>query len=151
MPCVEFHQDEFTVSDDPARLQVPVIHAFLSERSYWAQGRPIEVVEKAIANSLNFGMYARLEDGSEQQVGFARVVTDRATFAWLCDVFVLETHRGKGLGKFLIRSVTHHPDLCNLRRMVLSTRDAHGLYRSYGEFIPLDSSDHWMVRLKVNT
>jgi uncharacterized damage-inducible protein DinB/GNAT superfamily N-acetyltransferase len=122
---------DFLVSTDPALLDVPLIHEFLSAHSYWAAGRPLEVVRRSLANSLCFGLYE-----GERQVGFARVVTDRATFAWLCDVFVLEGHRGRGLAKWLIGCVMSHTDLQGLRRVLLGTRDAHGLYERYG-FTPL--------------
>jgi GNAT superfamily N-acetyltransferase len=122
---------DFLISTDPAHLDVGLIHDFLSNRSYWAAGRPLAVVRRAIENSLCFGLYER-----GQQVGFARVVTDRATFAWLCDVFVLEGHRGRGLSKWLMGCVVSHPDLQGLRRFLLGTRDAHGLYQRYG-FAPL--------------
>jgi GNAT superfamily N-acetyltransferase/uncharacterized damage-inducible protein DinB len=122
---------EFLISTDPALLDVPLIHDFLANRSYWATGRPLEVVRRAIENSLCLGVYER-----GRQVGFARVVTDRATFAWLCDVFVLEAYRGRGLSKWLLECVLGHPELQGLRRVLLGTRDAHGLYQRYG-FTPL--------------
>ena len=122
---------EFLVSTDPALLDLPLIHEFLSRRSYWAEGRPLEVVRRSLDNSLCFGLYER-----GRQVGLARVVTDRATFAWLCDVFVLEDRRGLGLGKWLMECVMAHPDLQGLRRFLLGTRDAHSLYQRYG-FTPL--------------
>jgi GNAT superfamily N-acetyltransferase len=108
--------------------------------SYWAKGRPIEAVEKSIENSLNFGA---LVDG--QLVGFARVVTDRATFAWLCDVVLDERSRGLGVGKALVEAVVDYPDLVGIKRIVLATRDAHGLYRQHG-FEPLPNAENWMVR-----
>lgn len=114
------------VSTDKARLDLAVIHGFLSA-SYWARGIPLPTLEKAIANSLCFGVY-----DEEQQVGFARVVTDRATFAYLADVFILESHRGQGLAKWLMECIMAHPDLQGLRRWMLMTRDAHELYRRYG-------------------
>jgi GNAT superfamily N-acetyltransferase len=124
-------QGDFLISTDPCLLDVGLIHDFLANRSYWATRRPLEVVQRSLENSLCFGLYER-----GRQVGFARVVTDRATFAWLCDVFVLEEYRGRGLAKWLIESVMNHPDLRGLRRVLLGTRDAHGLYRRYG-FTPL--------------
>ena len=122
---------DFLISTDTGLLDVPLIHDFLSNRSYWAMGRPLEVVRRSLDNSLCFGLYER-----GRQVGFARVVTDRATFAWLCDVFVLEAYRGRGLSKWLMECVVGHPALQGLRRVLLGTRDAHGLYERYG-FTPL--------------
>ena len=119
-------QSPFEVSTDATRLDIPAIHAFLA-RTYWSPGIPREIVERAIAGSLNFGAYA---DGA--QIGFVRVVTDRATFAYLCDVFVLEEWRGQGLSKFMMECVMTHPELQNLRRWMLATADAHGLYRQFG-------------------
>jgi RimJ/RimL family protein N-acetyltransferase len=121
---------EHEVSTDPSRLDFELIHRFLAS-SYWAQDRPRAVVERSLANSLCFGVYL---DG--RQVGFARVVTDRAVFAYLMDVFVLPEHRGRGLGKALVRAVLAHPDLQGLRLFALRTRDAHGLYAQFG-FRPL--------------
>jgi GNAT superfamily N-acetyltransferase len=133
------------ISTDPTRLDLDVIHDYLSRVSYWAQGRPYSVVQKSVQNSLCFGVY----DGA-QQVGFARVVTDSATFAWLCDVFVLESHRGQSLGKWLIECVVAHPELTGLRLFLLATRDAHELYRRYGGFQSVDAPDRWMVRWKAD-
>jgi GNAT superfamily N-acetyltransferase len=121
----------YSISTDRALLDVSLIHAFLSEQSYWAPGIPREVVERSLDNSLCFGLYHQA-----RQVGFARVVTDRTTFAWLADVFVIDAHRGGGLGKWMIESLLTHPDLQGLRRVLLGTRDAHGLYAQYG-FKPL--------------
>lgn len=120
-----------TVSSDPSRLQIDVIHRYLSEESYWAQGIPRETVEKSIRNSLCFGVF---ED--ENQVGFARVITDRATYAYICDVFVLPSHRGRGLSKKLVEAIDVHPDLQGLRRWGLVTQDAHGLYSRFGFHTP---------------
>jgi GNAT superfamily N-acetyltransferase len=122
---------DIEISTDPDRLDVGLIHHWLSEQSYWAQGVPLHIVQRAVENSLSFGVYL---DGA--QVGFARVVTDRATFAWLADVFVAEAHRGRGYGKTLVQAVIEHPELQNLRRILLATRDAHGLYAQYG-FAPV--------------
>ena len=115
------------ISTDIERLDFDLIHRFLSEESYWARGRSMEMVRKAIENSLNFGVYL---DG--QQIGFARVVTDRTTFAWLADVFIVSGHRGHGYSKMLVRSIMEHPELQGLRRWFLATRDAHGLYARFG-------------------
>lgn len=120
----------YEISTDPARLDIDAIHAFLTQ-SYWSPGIPRATVARAISHSLCFGAFWQ-----GQQVGFARVVTDRTTFAYLCDVYVLEAHRGRGLAKQLMDRVVQHPDLQGLRRMMLATRDAHSLYARYG-FQPL--------------
>ena len=129
----------YDISADPGRLQPDVIHAYLV-RSYWSPGVPRAVVYRAIANSLCFGIYAR--DG-DVQVGFARVVTDKATFAYLADVYVLEEHRGQGLSKRLVAVVLAHPELQGLRRFMLGTKDAHGLYAQFG-FKPLAAPERVM-------
>jgi GNAT superfamily N-acetyltransferase len=129
----------YEVTTDRSRFDLEAIHAFLS-RSYWAQGVPRAVVERAVANSLCFGLLLGTE-----QVGLARVVTDRATFAYLSDVYVLEEHRGKGLARLLLDAIVAHPDLQGLRRMLLATADAHGLYSKYG-FKPPAAPDRLMVR-----
>ena len=122
----EWKREGFTISTDRSRLDRPAIHEFLSG-SYWATGIPRSVVDRSIDGALCFGLY----DG-EHQVGFARVVTDRATFAYLADVYVLESHRGRGLATWLMQSILAHPDLQGLRRWMLVTRDAHPLYRKVG-------------------
>ena len=134
------------VSDDPARLDLAVVHGFLAA-SYWAAGIPLDVVRRSIAGSLACGLY-RLPAaaGPWRQVGFARAVTDRATFAYLADVFVLAEERGRGLGTFLVEAVMAHPELAGLRRWLLVTRDAHGLYRKLG-FQPLAVPERHMERL----
>ncbi|MBA2610354.1 MAG: GNAT family N-acetyltransferase [Bacteroidetes bacterium] len=118
-------------STDKTKLQKEVIHTYLSKESYWAQNMPLEIIEKSIIGSICFGIY--LEG---KQIGYARVVTDSATFGYLADVFILETYRGKGLSKQLMQFIMAHPDLQGLRRMMLATRDAQGLYLQYG-FTPL--------------
>jgi GNAT superfamily N-acetyltransferase len=118
----------YEISADPARLDVDAIHAYLT-RSYWSPGIPRDIVERALRHSLCFGVY---EVASGAQVGFARVVTDYATFAYLCDVYLLEQHRGHGLGKALMREVMSDPAVTGARRVMLATRDAHGLYRLSG-------------------
>lgn len=123
---IEARRGEFEISTDPARVDIAVVHGFLT-RSYWAQGIPEATVRRSIANSLCFGLF----HGS-RQVGFARVVTDRATFAYLADVFVVEELRGRGLSKWMMEVIVAHPDLQGLRRWLLATRDAHELYRKYG-------------------
>lgn len=120
--------DAYEISTDSARLDVAAIHAYLT-RSYWSPGIPIEIVERALRHSLCFGVY---ESASGAQVGFARIVTDYTTFAYLCDVYVLEEHRGHGLAKRMMRELMAHPALTGARRIMLATRDAHGLYRHSG-------------------
>lgn len=139
----------FTISTDKSRLDVRAVHEFLSERSYWAQDIPFDVVRRSIENSLCFGVY----DGGGQ-VGFARVITDFATFAYIADVFILEGHRGRGLSKWLVESILAHPDLQGLRRWMLATRDAHELYGRFGfqslgnpeRFMTIHSSDTYKKR-----
>lgn len=121
----EWRRGEYVVSTDGSRLDLDVVHGYL-KWSYWAEGVPFDVVRRSVENSLVFGMYRGAE-----QVGFARVVTDHATFAYLADVFVLEEHRGQDLGKWLVETVLSHPELQGLRRWMLATRDAHELYRKY--------------------
>ena len=141
---VEYHRDNYTTSTDPDRLDIGVIYNFLSTGSYWAQNRPLDVVRRSIENSLNFGVYC-----DSRQVGFARIITDYATFAWLCDVFILHEQRNCGLGKWLVECVVNHPELKPLRRILLATRDAHELYRQYGGFTPLANPDRWMEKTNI--
>jgi GNAT superfamily N-acetyltransferase len=117
----------YLISTDKQRLDIAYVYHWLSERSYWAQGRSWEVVEQSIANSLCFGLYH-----GDRQVGFARIVTDYANFGWLCDLFVDNELRGQGLGKWLVQAVLNHPDVARIRGLMLATRDAHELYRRYG-------------------
>jgi GNAT superfamily N-acetyltransferase len=137
---LSWERDGYEISTDPARVDLAKVHAFLSTEAYWSPGVPIEVVRRAIEGSIVFGIYRGAE-----QVGFGRVVSDRATFAWLCDVFVVEEHRGKGLGKWLMECVSAHSELQGLRRFMLGTRDAHGLYAQFG-FEPLTDPSRFMVR-----
>jgi N-acetylglutamate synthase-like GNAT family acetyltransferase len=123
---LEAHRDAFTISTDPARLDLDLIHGYLT-RSYWAAGIPRDLVERSLRQSLNFGVYE-----ARKQMGFARVVTDLATFAYLADVFVLEPYRGRGLSKWLLETILAHPDLQDVRRWHLVTRDAQGLYARFG-------------------
>jgi GNAT superfamily N-acetyltransferase len=129
----------YTISTNPELLDLEIIQAFLSH-SYWAAGVPKEIVRRSITHSLPFGIYR-----GNEQVGFARVVTDYATFAYLADVFVLESHRGMGLSKWLMEVIISHPDLQRLRRWLLATRDAHELYRKYG-FTELKQPERLMER-----
>jgi GNAT superfamily N-acetyltransferase len=129
---------ELEISTDPARLDIDLIHEFL-QSSYWARGRRRSVVERSIRHSLCFGVYR-----VGRQVAFARVVSDRAVFAYLMDVFVVPECRGHGISKALMRAVLDHPDLQNLRVFLLATRDAHGLYAQFG-FRPLAEPERWMA------
>ena len=140
----EWRRGRYLVSTDRARLDIKAVHDFLSTSSYWAQGRSFETVRRAVENSLPFGLY----DG-ERLIGFARVVTDHATFAWLADVYVLEEFRGEGLGKFLVETVLDYPDFRALRRWLLGTRDAHGLYRHFG-FTDIEEPQFYMHRVNTN-
>src|SRR5579872_237749 len=135
---VEHRRDQFLVSTDRARLDLDMIHGFLTN-CYWAKGVPREVVERSIEHALCFGVF----DGSGAQVGFARVISDFATIAYVGDVFVLDTHRGRGLGKWLMECITQHPALQGLRRWILTTRDARGLYAQVG-FAPVKSPERYM-------
>lgn len=140
----EWQRGEYTISTDDDRLDIRIIHDFVANQSYWAQGRSLETVQRSLDNSLNFGLYQ-----NNQQVGFARVVTDYATFAWVADVFVLDEHRGQGLSKWLMEVVLSHQDLQGFRRWVLATKDAHSLYARFG-FIALHRPERWMERPDPN-
>jgi len=130
--------DSLEISTDKSRLHIELINSFLVEESYWARERTLEQTKKAIEHSICFGVYA-----GERQVAFARVVSDRATFAYLGDVFVIQEYQGRGIGKMLMEAIVAHPELQGLRRWVLATRDAHGLYEKYG-FTPLKHPERWM-------
>ena len=134
---MKWQQGEFEITTDPDDLDIEIIHGFLTE-SYWAKDIPMAIVEKAIKNSLCFGLY---RNGS--QIGFGRAITDRATFAYLADVFILPEFRGRGLGKWFISCFLAHPELQELRRWLLATSDAHGLYRQNG-FGPLKKPENFM-------
>lgn len=140
---IEAHLDRFTISTDPARLDHDAIAEML-KRSYWASGRPRERLDRALANSLVFGLY-----DEDKQIGVARIVSDYGVFAYLCDVFIHEDYRAQGLGKWLMQTIHNHPDLQGLRRWTLVTRDAHGLYRQFG-WKPLGNPAGWMEILNPN-
>lgn len=140
---MRWQRGEFAVSDSREALDIDTIHGFLGQ-TYWARGIPRSVVEKAVANSLCFGLYH-----NEEQVGFARAITDRATFAYLADVFILPDYRGHGLGKWLLACILEHPDLQGLRRLLLATSDAHGLYGRYG-FTALSRPANFMEISRLN-
>ena len=135
---------EYTISTDKTRLDIRLIHSFL-DSSYWAEGRSVETIRRSIDNSLAFGIYK-----GDQQVGFARIITDYATFAWIADVFVIEEHRGQGLSKWLMDVIISHEELQGFRRWVLATKDAHDLYRRFG-FTELTRPERWMERHDPNT
>lgn len=133
-------RDNFEIEDDRSRLDVDAIHDFLSNESYWAGNRSRKQTETAIENSICFGVYH-----ADRQIGFARVVSDKATFAYLGDVYILDEYRGQGLSKWLMQVIVDHPELQGLRRWVLATKDAHGLYEKYG-FHQFVHPDRWMER-----
>ncbi len=136
----EVSRGEFLITTDQQRLDLNTIHAFFVNDSYWAQNRTIEQTERAMENSICFGVFQ-----AEKQVGFARVVSDLATFAYVGDVFILAEYRGHGLSKWLMETIVNYSELQGLRRWVLATRDAHGLYSQF-EFAPLRHPDRWMER-----
>lgn len=136
--------DDIRISDDPSELDADRIHRWIGEQSYWATGRTRQVQDAAIAGSWNFGAYDAV---TGEQLGYARVVTDRATFAWLCDVFVGDAARGRGVGKALLARITGDLDALGLRRTYLATADAHGLYAQYG-FEPLAEPQMFMARTR---
>ena len=149
MQPYEARDGNYYITTDISKLDVNIIHQYLSEESYWAKGIPKQVVEKAIANSLCFGLFHDAEQSNinMQQVGFARLVTDKATFAYLADVFVLPGYRGKSLSKWLMYVIQAHPELQNLRRWILTTKDAHGLYAQCGwTKVPDDYMYRFMMR-----
>jgi len=140
----EWERGEFTIRTDVSFLQIDTIHKFLSEESYWAKERTCEQTQRAIENSLSFGVYK-----GEKQIGFARVVTDYSTFAYIGDVFILIEFRGQGLSKWLMETIVNYPELQNLRRWILATRDAHELYEKFG-FRELKAPERWMEKAAPN-
>lgn len=138
MKLITIHKNQFTISTDKAKLDINAIHEFLSTKAYWCLNIPKATVEKAIANSLCFGVYE-----GDKQIGFARVISDLSTIAYLGDVYVLEEYRGHGLSKWLMETIMTHPELQGLRRWILLTGDAHGLYRQFG-WTDLADSSKWM-------
>jgi len=131
-------QKGYTITTDQSLLDINTIHHYLAHESYWAGGLSIERLQRSIENSLCFGVYHE-----NNLCGFARVITDKATFAYLCDVFVLKPHRGHGLSKWLLQNIQEHPELIGLRRWSLATADAHSLYSQFG-FVPLNNTNRWM-------
>lgn len=146
---MEWRRGDYLLSTDPVRVDVDAVHASLT-RAYWSEGVPLDIVRRAIAGSIPFSVWwepeARVEGGTPPaQVAFARAITDRATFAYVADVYVLEEHRGRGLSRWMMEALVAHPDLQGLRRMILATRDAHGLYAKFG-FTPLAAPPRWMEK-----
>ncbi len=139
---MEWIKDHYRVTTAVDEFDFDVIYTFLSRQAYWCRGVPREVARKAIDHSLCFALFSD-ENGSFEQIGFARTITDKATFAYLADVFIVETFRGRGLSKWLVECVLSHPELQGLRRFLLATRDAHGLYDKYG-FKPLSDQTIFM-------
>jgi GNAT superfamily N-acetyltransferase len=139
-----WQRGEYTISTEKKRLDISVIHGFL-DASYWAAGRSVETIRRSIEHSIPFGLYK-----GDEQIGFARVITDCATFAWIADVFVLDPHRGQGLSKWLMEVIISHPELQGFRRWVLATKDAHELYFKFG-FTELTRPERWMERHDPNT
>jgi GNAT superfamily N-acetyltransferase len=142
MKIYETTQNEFVISTDKSKLDVAVIHNYLCNESYWAKNIPVEIVKKSIGGSCCFGLYVN-ENSISKQVGFARVVSDCATFGYLADVFVLESYRGKGLSKWLMETIMNCPDLQGLRGWMLATKDAHKLYEKFG-FSLLENTGRFM-------
>jgi GNAT superfamily N-acetyltransferase len=138
---MEWQKDQYSINTDKSKLDLQMIHHFLYTTAYWATGRPMDIVRKSIENSLCFGVYDRA-----MQVGFARMVTDAATVGWLCDVFILPSHRGRGLGRWLVECIMDHPDVRGLRRILLNTRDAHELYEKYAGFRSMRAPESWMEK-----
>ncbi len=137
---MRWENKEFVISDCRDKLDLELIYYFLNNCSYWAKARPKKTIQKSIDNSLCFGLFK-----NNKQIGFGRVVTDYATFAYLADVFIIEEYRGQGLGKWLVECIIRHPDLQNLQRWMLATADAHELYSRYG-FIPLKQTEKYMEK-----
>jgi GNAT superfamily N-acetyltransferase len=138
---MEWKREKYIISTDKAKLDMGMIHHFLYTSAHWAAGRPMSVVRKSIENSLCFGLYQYKE-----QIGFARLVTDYATVGWICDMFILPEHRSQGLGRWLVECMMEYPEIKDLRRILLNTRDAHDLYLKYAGFRSLLSPESWLER-----
>jgi GNAT superfamily N-acetyltransferase len=138
---MEWQKEHYSISTDKTRLDVGMVHHFLYTTAHWAIGRPMSIVRKSIENSLCFGLYE-----GDKQVGFARIVTDGATVGWICDMFILPSHRSSGLGKWLLESMMEYPDVKGLRRILLNTRDAHDLYIKHAGFRPLLAPESWLEK-----
>lgn len=140
MEVLTEHRADYTISTDYSKLDLPFIHGFLSREAYWSKNIPYEVVQTAARNSLNFGVYHK-----NRQIGYARVITDYATIAYLGDVFVIQEFRGQGISKWMLENVMKHPSLQGLRRWILLTSDAHELYKKYG-WTEIASPEKWMEK-----
>ena len=140
MNIMKWQKEDYIISTDKMKLDIAVIHSYLSNESYWAQQIPVDIVKRSIENSLCFGVYL-----ADQQIGFARVISDFATFAYLGDVFILPEYRARGLSKWLMEVIIDHPDLAGLRRFLLTTSDAHGLYSQFG-FVTYPQPERLMTR-----
>jgi GNAT superfamily N-acetyltransferase len=142
---MKWRKEKFVIDTNRKRFDLDLIHAFLSKESYWATGRSRATIERSIQNSISFGIYE-----GKKQVGFGRVITDYATFAWIADVFIIEQYRGHGFAKWLMETMISHPKLQGFRRWVLATKDAHELYRRFG-FEELKRPERWMERRDPKT
>ena len=140
MQIITKQNGDYLITTDKTKLNLKVIHNYLSNESYWSQNIPFEIVKAATENSLNFGLFFK-----EKQIGYARIVSDFATTAYLADVFVLKEFRGQGLSKWLMEIIMNHPDLQGLRRWILATKDAHGLYKQFG-WKPMAAPERWMEK-----
>ncbi|OGN92738.1 MAG: hypothetical protein A2Z71_06890 [Chloroflexi bacterium RBG_13_50_21] len=138
---MEWHREKYSITTDKSKLDVGMIHHFLYTTAHWAVGRPMSIVRKSIENSICFGVY-----DEEQQVGFARIVTDGATVGWICDMFILPSNRSNGLGRWLVECMMEHPEIKGLRRILLNTRDAHDLYVKYAGFRSLLAPESWLEK-----
>ena len=146
MKMYEVLQNEFCISTDKSKLDINIIHNYLCDESYWAKNIPVETVERSIEGSCCFGLYVK-ENSISKQIGFARVITDFATFGYLADVFIIETYRGKGLAKWMMEMIMKHPEMQGLRGWLLATKDAHALYAKFG-FSLLENTSRFM-RLSI--
>ena len=146
MKMYEVLQNEFCISTDKSKLDINIIHNYLCDESYWAKNIPVETVERSIEGSCCFGLYVK-ENSISKQIGFARVITDFATFGYLADVFIIETYRGKGLAKWMMEMIMKHPEMQGLRGWLLATKDAHALYAKFG-FSLLENTGRFM-RLSI--
>lgn len=138
---MEWLKEQYSISTDKTKLDVGMIHHFLYTTAHWAIGRPMSIVRKSIENSICFGLYE-----GDKQVGFARIVTDGAIVGWICDMFILPSHRSSGLGKWLLECMMEYPEIKGLRRILLNTRDAHDLYIKYAGFRPLLAPESWLEK-----